>query len=175
MHIIKCTMKNLDEVAKFYDKVTDYLSSNINYPKWIPKEYPGRESTKSAILKGEQYACMKNDKVVGAFILNEDPHGNYDIGNWKVPLKTGEYMVIHTLASDPDMYKQGISKFMVEFCIKTAKENQYKAVRLDVVPDNIPAKKLYEGMGFDYACDRDIARGFDHIPLFSLYEFNFDN
>ena len=64
----------------------------------------------------------------------------------------------------------GIGKEMVRFCIEYAKEHGYKAVRLDVVPDNIPARRLYESCGFKYVGDVDLERDIPEIPLFSMYE-----
>ncbi|MBQ8803334.1 MAG: N-acetyltransferase [Tyzzerella sp.] len=171
MKIIKCEMKHLDALTKLYDKVTEYLVSHINYPKWTPGVYPGRESIREAIEKGIQYACFDVDKAVGAFILNEDPQGAYSEGEWVTDAEEGEFLVIHTLASDPECYGKGTGKRMVDFCIETAKECQKKAVRLDVVPDNIPARKLYEKMGFVFAGEKDLKRGIEEIPTFVLYEY----
>ena len=172
MKVIKCTYDHLDELAAFFDKVTSYLCSNINYPKWVPNEYPGIESCRQAIENQYQYVCIKDNKIVGAVILNDNPQGDYDAGDWQVNLKQGEYLVIHTLATDPDLYNQGISKFICEFCIQQAKKSGYKAVRLDVVPGNDPAVRLYEKLGFTFAGEKDLKR-FAHIPTFLLYELNF--
>lgn len=172
MHIIKCTRQNIADTAAFYDRVTQYLENHINYPKWTHGKYPSAESTENAICDNAQYICVDNSRIVGAFILNDNPMGNYDGGDWSKPLKRGDYLVIHTLASDPDAYKRGIGKFMVRFCINTAKEQNYKALRLDVVPSNLPARKLYEGMGFRFAGEKDLERGLDDIPRFALYELN---
>ena len=43
MQITLCTEKDIDAVAAFYDKVTDYLAKTVNYPKWTPGVYPGKE------------------------------------------------------------------------------------------------------------------------------------
>lgn len=60
---------------------------------------------------------------------------------------------------------------MVEYCIRYANEHGYSAIRLDVVPDNVPARKLYEKCGVQYAGDVDLERGIEMIPVFSMYEF----
>ena len=62
---------------------------------------------------------------------------------------------------------------MVEYCIHTAKENGYKAVRLDVIPTNAPARRLYENMGFLFAGEKDLSRDIKDISTFALYELNF--
>jgi len=171
--ITKCDMTHLDILADFYDKVTARLEAGINYPKWTRGVYPSRESIKKAIESGIQYICTADGEAVGAFILNHDPQGNYSAGEWKKPLQDGEYMVIHTLAVSPDCAHQGIGRFMIEYAIEQAKTEGCKAIRLDAVPDNIPARKLYEKAGFTFAGERDLDRGIEGIPLFALYELNF--
>ena len=63
-----------------------------------------------------------------------------------------------------------IGRFMVDYCTSKAQADGYKAVRLDVVPDNIPARKLYEKAGFRFAGEKDLQRGIEEIPTFALYE-----
>lgn len=170
MKIIHCTMEHLDAASAFYDEVTEYLASHINYPKWTPHVYPGRESTETAIRQGVQYLCVEDGQVVGAFILNDDPQGAYEVADWQVSLQNGEFLVIHTLAVAPDAYGRGIAQFMVEYCIRHASELGYKALRLDVVPENLPACRLYEKMGFAFAGEYDLLRNIPEIPTFFLYE-----
>ena len=62
---------------------------------------------------------------------------------------------------------------MVAYCINNARSKGDKGIRLDVVPNNIPAKRLYESWGFRYVGDADLERGIEEIPLFSMYERNF--
>lgn len=170
MEILHCTMEHLDTAAAFYTEVTAYLAAHINYPKWTHGAYPARESIRTAIGKGGQYLCMDGGKAVGGFILNADPEGAYEYGDWELSLEKGEYMVIHALAVSPDAYGRGIAQHMVDFCLQTAKERGFPALRLDVVPDNHPARKLYEKMGFRFAGERDLLRNIDAIPKFALYE-----
>ncbi len=61
---------------------------------------------------------------------------------------------------------------IIRFCIDLAKSEGYKAIRVDIVPDNYPAKMLFEKNGFDYAGDVDLELNIGNIPAFSLYELN---
>ncbi len=173
MSIVKCDMSHLEMLVEFYDKVTANLEATVNYPKWTRGIYPGRESIQRAIENDIQYICIAGGKAAGAFILNQDPQGDYNAGEWKQQLQDGEYMVIHTLAVSPDCARQGIGRFMIGFALEQAKTKGYKAIRLDVVPDNFPARKLYEKAGFTFAGEKDLHRGIPEIPLFALYELNF--
>ena len=88
-------------------------------------------------------------------------------------MKKGEYLIIHTLAVDPLHEHKGVGRYMVDKCINIAESKGYKAIRLDVVPDNIPAINLYKSKGFTFAGIKDLSRNINGIPLFGLYELNF--
>lgn len=165
-------MSDLEAVSSFYDKATLHLTKTINYPKWTYKEYPSMESVKKAISDEVQFMCVEDNAILGAFILNDNPQGAYEKGDWQTNLKKGEYLVIHTLATEPDLHNRGIGKFMVTYCVSYAKEHGFKAIRLDVVPENIPAKRLYEKLGFTFAGAKDLERNIEEIPTFDLYELN---
>lgn len=173
MEIVRCTAENTAETAAFYDRVVEYLDNNINYPRWTRGDYPSEKSVKKAINAGEQYAVTENGRILGAFILNTDPQGDYSKGCWSIDLNDGDYYVIHTLAVDPDQYGKGIAEKIIDYCISSASDHGLGAIRLDVVPDNFPARKLYERKGFTFAGEKDLGRGIDFIPRFALYELNF--
>lgn len=175
MIIKRCDLSHLNILTDFYTNVVNYLVKTINYPRWTPGVYPCEKSIEDAIEKGFQYAAFDEDgEVLGAFVFNNDPAGNYDVGDWKKPLKSGQYMVIHTLATRIGSYGKGVATKMVEFCIQETKNKGYKSIRLDVVPDNYPAIKLYEKCGFVFAGEKDLQRGFEHIPTFCLYGLDLD-
>lgn len=171
MKIQLCSEEDIVAVGAFYDCVVKYLCETINYPKWEYQIYPSEYSVREMTEKKCQFMCKdENGKIVGAFVLNEDPQGAYENVKWSQPLERGEYMVCHTLAVDPVRQGNGVGKRIVDYCIEYAKSHGYKAIRLDVVPDNIPAMKLYEKCGMTYVGDVDLERGITEIPLFSMYE-----
>lgn len=171
MEWIQCDEDRLDELADFYDRVVTYLEAHINYPKWS-HAYPCRESVEEAIRRKDQYACLEDGRIVGAAVMNDNPGGAYEKGDWSCDLQEGEYLIIHSLAADPERQGCGIGDFMVKAALSFAKANGYKAIRLDVVPGNTPAQKLYRHNGFTYAGTRDLERGIEYIPEFELYEKN---
>ena len=87
-------------------------------------------------------------------------------------LPDGDYMVPHTLAVAPDRQGKGTASEIIRFCISRAQSGGYRALRVDIVPTNHPARKLYEKNGFTYAGDVDLGRGIEGIPEFSLFELN---
>ena len=172
MEIRKCTDSDIIPTGAFYDKVVAWLDEHINYPKWVYQVYPSENSVREMTKTNSQYICMDDGKIIGAFVLNDDPQGNYRKGNWSRNIPEGNYMVIHALAIDPQLQGKGLGTDVIRFCVNKAKQCGYQALRLDIVPDNIPARKLYEKNGFLYAGDADLERGIENIPVFSLFELN---
>ena len=168
MEIILCNENNLKELIEFYNKEVLYLLKTINYPKWIYDVYPSKNTIKPAIDKKYQYAYLENGKILGAFILNEEPGGKYE--NAKIEFNQGEYLVIHTLATSHEYYKKGIATKIVKYCIEKAKKDGYKAIYADIVPTNTPSRNLFKKLGFVYLGDFDLENSIKDIPLFSLYE-----
>ena len=168
MEIILCTENNLEELTDFYNKIILYLDKTINYPKWVYEEYPSKFTIKQSINKKEQYAYLENGKIIGAFVLNDDPRGKYEKANIK--FKRGEFLIIHTLATDYEYYRKGIATKIIQFCIEKAKKEGFKALYADIVPTNIPSRNLFQKSGFSYLGDFDFERNITEIPLFSLYE-----
>ena len=170
--IKKCTDKDIEMVGTFYEDTVRIMNeTNTNYPMWW-SGYPCTQSVKETTASGAQYFCTLDGNICGAFVINDEPGGAYEKGDWKVDLNLGDYLVIHTLAVDQSMKGCGIGSLMVQYCIDHAKAIGYKAVRVDVVPTNIPAAKLYEKHGFTFAGEKDLERGIANIPTFLLYELN---
>lgn len=173
LEIKECEEKDIIYIGEFYDHVVyDMNQLHSNYPQWIYQIYPSLETVENAFLNHSQYYCLYNHQICGAFILNEDPDGAYEKAPWSMNLQRGEYLVIHTLAVDQQFLSQGIGSYIIQYCINIAKERGYKGIRLDVVPSNIPAIKLYQKMGFTYVGEYDLERDIEEIPVFSLFEYN---
>lgn len=172
MELIKCDTTHINSVTSLYHRTIKYLEANINYPKWSPA-HPSDQSISGAVMSGEQYVCCENGRVIGAVVLSENPDGYYEAGDWSKILNAGEYLVIHALAVDPTLERKGAGRFIVERCIELAKEGGYKALRLDVVPGNIPAERLYQKTGFTFAGTKDLKRNIPEVPVFDLFELNF--
>ena len=172
MRIRQCTEADIALAGAFYDRVVEWLDGHVNYPKWIYGVYPSEESVREATRSGGQYLCLEGGRIVGAFVLNADPKGNYQKGHWRRALPDGENMVLHTLATDPDCQRQGLGTAIIRFCVERARSEGFRALRVDIVPENHPARRLYEKNGFTCAGDADLERGIEGIPVFSLYELN---
>ena len=171
MEIILCKENNLKDLTDFYNKMIIYLDKTINYPLWVYGHYPSELTIKAAINKQHQYAYIEKGKIIGAFVLNDDPRGKYE--NAKIEFDRGQYLVIHSLATDYEYYGKGIATKMIKYCIDRAKNGGYKAIYADIVPTNTPSRNLFKKNGFACLGDFDLDRPITKIPLFSLYELKF--
>lgn len=101
MELIKCGAAHVEALKALYGDVVRHLEATVNYPKWS-SEHPSEQGIADAVRSGTQYLCTENGAALGAVVLNDNPEGAYDGGDWSVPLRQGEYMVIHALAVHPD-------------------------------------------------------------------------
>jgi len=174
MQIRKATKEDIVRLGRFYDAEVKWMDENhCNYPLWTYQGYPTTATVEWTVSEGTQFVCTEGEEILGTFMLNTDPLGPYEKVPWSKALQRGEYMIIHMLAVAHEHYGEGIAGAMTNFAVDYAKSHGFKAVRLDVVPTNTPAKKLYETCGFRYVGDCDLEKGVEKIPLFSLFEFNF--
>ncbi len=173
VNIMQCQNEDIVRIGQFYDDVVLWLNDHINDPRWNYGVYPGAQSVRMMTEDGAQYYCTDGEKVLAAFGLNNKPQGNYQKVRWSQQLSDGSYMVLHALAVDPMIQTRRVASKIIRFCIDKAKSDGYKAIRVDIVPSNVPARKLFEKNGFSYVGDVDLELNIRDIPAFSLYELNF--
>lgn len=104
----------------------------------------------SSISKGELFAGLINDQIMAAMIINHESNEGYNNFNWPTNANADEVMGIHALGVHPEYAGHGYAKELVRFAIAYAKANYQKAIRLDVLKENVPAERLYTSMGFTY-------------------------
>ena len=172
MEIRQCREADVARVGEFYDGIVQWLNCHINYPKWIYRVYPSEGFAREMVEAGSLHLCEGDGKILGAFALDADPLGEYLGVGWKRNLPSGLYMALHALAIDPSSQRRGLASEVIRFCVKTATSKGSKALRVDIVPSNRPARRLFEESGFIYAGEADLGRGIDDIPVFCLYELN---
>lgn len=172
MEIVKAKIENIKETGDLYVSVDRYLETHINYPLWHEESYPNHQSAKAAIEKDEMFILKENERIIGAFVMNEDPQGAYEKASWTINLEIGEYLCIHALAIDVACHRRGLAEKMVDYIKSYAKKNGYKSIRLDIVPGNTPARALYEKCGFKEIGILDLERKIEEIPLFVVFEYN---
>lgn len=171
MEIIKGTHQDLDEVTQLYEKINGHL--NGRYCRgWKTGVYPTREIAEEGLLTGGLYLVKKDGQIAGTMILNHHCAPGYHQVLWKSGASAQEAWVVHTFAVHPDFLRDGVGKTMLQFTVAEAKRRGLRAVRLDVSPDNLPAIRLYERLGFQKNAVLDLGYFLPEVYPFYLYELS---
>lgn len=73
---------------------------------------------------------------------------------------TSQRWYIGNVAVLPEYRRRGLARALVEAAVKLSVERGGKAVALDVITDNLPARQLYEKLGFEHFAD---SMDFDYL------------
>ena len=171
MEIKKATADQYQSVRQFYHRVIDGIATMPYGAGWIKNVYPAPEFLRESINNGELYVAMENGNIVSAMVLNHLGNESYGAYNWPTAAKESEVTVIHALGVDPENVGTGYGKKMVQFAIDSARQNRQKVIRLDVLKGNVPAEKLYSGMGFRYLHTMPMFYEDTGRTDFELYEY----
>ncbi len=139
-----------DRVRLFYYSLIDEMADLPYGAGWIKDVYPSNEMIRSCIDAGEYFIAEDSGSVCAAMVVNHSFNESYRDFDWPTKAEDDEVTVIHALGVHPGYMGKGIAKQMVRFAIKKAKEEEQKVIRLDVLKGNLPAEKLYAGLGFKY-------------------------
>ena len=171
MKIKEATADQYQAVRLFYHHVIDGIATMPYGAGWIKDVYPAPEFLRDSINNGELYVATEDEKIVAAMVLNHVGNDSYGEYNWPTEGEESEVTVIHALGVDPEKAGTGYGKKMVQFAIEVARQNRQKVIRLDVLKGNVPAEKLYSGMGFRYLHTMPMYYEDTGWTDFELYEY----
>ncbi len=170
LRIRKAVEADLDGVGKLYEDVCDYLDAHGNYPGWKKGIYPVRRDAERGMMANALYVARIGERTVGTVILTHEPEDGYGNGKWLTEDDYRRIYVVHTLAVHPDFLKCGIGTELLVFAERVAREEQCVSIRLDVVKDNIPAERLYQKCGYQWAGTVSLGYEAYRLPWYQLYE-----
>ncbi len=159
IQIKKVGIDEINRVCEILSGVISHMKS-IGFTQW-DDSYPTREILKRDIEYSCLFGAYSDGKLIGFSALNQHQSEEYEDIIWEY----GEpCLVVHRLQIDPAYRGHGIAYDIMLFAERLAKEQGYKAIRLDTRCDNTPAIKLYEKLGYQ-------KRGHVHFPRMMAYEF----
>ena len=133
-------------VLDLYHSVIDGMANSPYKPKWQKGIYPTMDDISSAINNKELYIALSEDNAVsGAVIIRHKTEAGYESVSWA--LDTQNYSV--------------------------ARENGSEAIRLDTLPYNTPAQRLYESFGFQYRGEVELYYTVTGNTAYKMYEYLF--
>ena len=139
-----------EKVRGFYYRLIDDMQSSEYHPKWQKGVYPDDEYLRTSVEAGEMYLAETDGEIAGAMIVNRSSNDGYDGVKWPTEAKMGEVSVIHALGVLPKYSRRGIAKQMVRAAADIARDHRSRVIRLDVLVGNLPADRLYRGLGFAF-------------------------
>lgn len=137
-----------DRIAALYDEMVADMAHSAFDPHWNREDHPNDEFLKRSLEQGQLIVCEHDGALAGALVLNHEGADGYEGTPWKVDAPESEASVIHVLCTLPRLQGNGLGRSLLRGALDIARERGHRCVRLDVLPDNTPAQKLYESEGF---------------------------
>lgn len=162
----KATEKDIDAIAKIYDKIHKAEKKGTLTVGWEEGVYPVRKTAVDSLAKGELFTAEADGRTVGSAIFNHFQPQGYDRVKWQYEYDDEKILVMHTLTVDPDYGKMGIGSKFTQFYEEYAKENGCLALRIDTQGKNDAARKMYKKLGFREVGVTDVS--FNGIPSVHL-------
>ena len=146
MKVRRAIIKDLKRVQDLYGIVSDEMAGTIYDIMWRRDIYPSKKEIVKDIRHHELYVLEKDNKIIGAMVLNHECDECYNKLSWQIFADDDEVLILHRLCIHPQY--RGCGKFLIKQAIEIAKFLNQKAIRLDVLCTNKPAIYLYEKCGF---------------------------
>ena len=157
-------------VLSFYHSLIEEMKDRPIRPTWTKGVYPTLADIQEAADSGCLIIAVEDDgSISGAVVVNGRQGQRYDEVSWAI--KTDAVAVIHLLAAAPKLHGHGIGRELLERAREAAAEMHAKVIRLDTLPYNTPARRLYEAFGFQYCGDIDLYYPSAGTIPFSMYEY----
>ena len=164
----KAEKEDFDKVRSLYWTLIDREQDDPSFPHWKKGIHPSDEMIRNSIDKEELYVLADGDTVAACVIANGEKVDGYSDVPWQIDSE--EVIVLHVLAVHPDQRGKGLARRLVENVIEVERTAGKKAVRLDVIENNVAAEKLYQKLGFQYIQTKTLYYDVVGEMTFKLYE-----
>ena len=149
--IRKANYDDLESIAKIYEDIITYEEENKRFTAFQRNIYPTRHTAEKALNEESIFVFEDNGEICASIIINANQPKEYDNVKWKYPASPDNALVIHLLCVSPNKSGLGIGRKMVEFAINVGVARNCSTIRLDTGEQNLPARRLYEKIGFTIA------------------------
>ena len=144
MEFRPATIGDLDALVSLYGAATqDMREKGID--QW-DEYYPDREILAEDVESGDMTLGLLDGQLACAYVVNREYEPEYELGAWEHT--EGDFCVLHRLCVNPEMQGRGLARQAMARMEKTALEQGFDSVRLDVFSQNLHAQRLYEKLGY---------------------------
>ena len=144
MEFRPATPDDLDALVALYAAAAQDMQ-NKGIDQW-DERYPDREILSEDVESGNMVLGLLDGALACAYVVNRDYDPEYASGAWAHA--QGRFCVLHRLCVNPAMQGKGLARQAMARMEKTAREQGFDSVRLDVFSQNLHAQRLYEGLGY---------------------------
>ena len=148
MKIFTAKENEYNKVIAFYHELITKMQPYPRHPTWIIGTYPDDAYLKQLTEAGQVFLGVDTDRVVAAMVLNNAPNEGYGAVPWQVSASDDEATILHLLGVLPEYWGKGFGSELLRYAENFLRATGQKALRLDVMEENLPARKLYEQNGF---------------------------
>lgn len=141
------------QVAALYDEMIADMAHSAFDPQWNRESHPSDSFLENALQNGQLVVCEHEGELAGALVLDPNGAQGYEGTPWPTDAAPGEASVIHVLCTLPRLQGKGLARALLKGALDIARERGQRCVRLDILPDNLPAQRLYESEGFVRVAD----------------------
>ena len=164
MVIRRAHLNEYPQVIEFYYSVSDSMVDSPFRPTWRRGIYPVLDD-----LIGNLFIAKDEyDGIIGAVLVNDRQGSGYENGNWQ--RNTDRVAIIHLLAVTQTYQHKGVAQALLD-AVRNSMIGIAETIRLDTLENNTPAKRLYEGFGFQSCGDIDVEYEGVGVKKFTLYEY----
>lgn len=154
MEIKLATVSDIDSIMEIIKNAKDYLKTHGS-TQWNEADgYPNVNTFLNDIKNNFCYIAIENNNILGVMALIDTPditYEKYDFWQFK------NYISIHRIAIDHNIYHKGVADKLIEFAINYAKFNKISSIRCDTHKKNIPMQKLLAKHSFKYLAEITLA------------------
>ena len=108
--------------------------------------YPDREILAEDVESGDMTLGFLDGQLACAYVVNREYDPEYELGAWEHT--EGDFCVLHRLCVNPQLQGRDLARQAMARMEKTALEQGFDSVRLDVFSQNLHAQRLYERLGY---------------------------
>lgn len=166
----RANLDDLDEIWDLYSAAIMASSNTAEDPLWVLGKHPSRDELTYEIEDGLLHCGFYYGQVVAATLIEQNFVRGYETFPWKSKIPLTDTAVLHLFAVDPNLRGRKIGKRFMNYCIDFAREEGFKALRLDAMPSLVHAQALYVSCGFESQGIGDLAHADPRMRRANMYE-----
>lgn len=144
--IRKAKISEIDVITNLVTQCGAHMRAN-GISQWL-EGYPNQEIIQADIEEGTVFVYEEDNHIKSMVVLNEKQDDEYRELNWLTDNNT-KNLVVHRLATLPQLQGKGFGSKMMEFAEQYATDNNYDSIRLDTFSQNKGNISYYLKRGYE--------------------------